>query len=182
MSSQAQELPIVIDVEASGLGPGSYPIEVGFVLADGTTHCTLIKPLGEWTHWSREAETLHGISRQVLENTGRNPEDVALFLNQHLQGKTIYSDAWGQDSCWLGMLFDCVGLWPAFKVDTIRALLREEQVAYWQQARAQVLKELKLRRHRASADARIIQQTYLLSGKLADRQTLLPDKKLVRKA
>ena len=30
--------PIVIDVEASGFGKGSYPIEVGVVLPDGSRH------------------------------------------------------------------------------------------------------------------------------------------------
>jgi hypothetical protein len=43
--------PIIIDVEASGLGHGSYPIEVGFALADGETHCRLIKPEEDWQHW-----------------------------------------------------------------------------------------------------------------------------------
>jgi hypothetical protein len=34
----------VIDVEASGFGRGSYPIEVGFVLPDGEAVCTLVRP------------------------------------------------------------------------------------------------------------------------------------------
>ena len=36
--------PIIIDIEASGFGRGSYPIEVGLVLPDGTPHCFLIAP------------------------------------------------------------------------------------------------------------------------------------------
>ena len=31
----AFKLPPIIDVEASGFGRGSFPIEVGFVMADG---------------------------------------------------------------------------------------------------------------------------------------------------
>ena len=30
-------LPAVLDVEASGFGAGSYPIEVGIAMPDGTT-------------------------------------------------------------------------------------------------------------------------------------------------
>ena len=30
-----EEAPAVLDIEASGFGRGSYPIEVGFVLANG---------------------------------------------------------------------------------------------------------------------------------------------------
>jgi hypothetical protein len=42
-------LPTIIDIEASGLGKGSYPIEVGFISGKGETGCTLIKPLAHWT-------------------------------------------------------------------------------------------------------------------------------------
>ena len=48
----------VIDIEASGLGAGSYPIEVGIVLANGFTYDSLIARPGFWTHWDEEAEKI----------------------------------------------------------------------------------------------------------------------------
>lgn len=163
--------PSVIDLEASGLGRGSYPIEVGFVLSDGSVFCTLIKPLSEWQHWDLQAQQLHGISRELLVEKGQHPRDVALYLNQQLEGQTMYSDAWGNDNSWLGLLFDSVGLWPNFRLETIRRLLSEVQVEYWQQAKAQVIEELKLQRHRASSDALIIQKTFQLSLQLASNDS-----------
>ena len=46
--------PYIIDVEASGFGNGSYPIEVGVVLNNGEKFCTLIVPAANWTHWDEE--------------------------------------------------------------------------------------------------------------------------------
>ena len=45
--------PPILDVEASGFGPGSYPIEIGYVLGDGTAYCTLISPAISWTQGCR---------------------------------------------------------------------------------------------------------------------------------
>ena len=40
---RAFEPPAVLDIEASGFGVGSYPIEVGFVLPDGQSYCSLLR-------------------------------------------------------------------------------------------------------------------------------------------
>src|SRR3954468_2528729 len=79
-------LPCVIDIEASGFGRGSYPIEIGFVLPDGTAYCTLIVPDESWTHWDGDAERIHGISRALLQRHGRSASEVANELNQRLAG------------------------------------------------------------------------------------------------
>ena len=78
------EAPTVIDVEASGFGKGSYPIEVGFVLPDGRGDCMLIRPGPQWRHWDVAAERLHHISRALLEERGRPARDVAERLNAQL--------------------------------------------------------------------------------------------------
>lgn len=62
----SETLPTVLDIEASGFGRGSYPIEVGIARADGSCCAFLIQPLDEWTHWDPKAELLHGISRDRL--------------------------------------------------------------------------------------------------------------------
>ena len=79
-------LPCVLDIEASGFGRGSYPIEIGFVLPDGTAYCTLIVPDEGWTHWDGDAERVHGISRSLLQRHGRSAHEVAVELN-HRSGR-----------------------------------------------------------------------------------------------
>ena len=67
-------LPTVLDVEASGFGRNSYPIEVGFVLPDGHTFCTLIRPQAHWTHWDEQAAQTHHIPRKVLQERAKEAE------------------------------------------------------------------------------------------------------------
>lgn len=152
-------LPAIIDVEASGFGRGSYPVEVGFVLPDGTPHCFLIKPMPGWTHWSKRAEALHGVTRECLEQRGRPTHEVAAALNNHLQGQMVYTDAWAFDLSWLGKMFDAVDALPAFRLASINELLTQAQQAAWDKAKREVVRVLNLQRHRASGDARILRET-----------------------
>jgi len=154
-------VPIIIDVEASGFGRGSYPIEVGFVMPDGSTLCSLIKPEPSWVHWDNSAESLHGITREILAEHGKPIEEVAVWLNEHLRGLTVYSDAWGNDLSWLGALFEYAEVPQLFHLDALNKLLTEEQMNAWSEVRDKVVSELSLKRHRASNDAKIIQMIYL---------------------
>ena len=147
----------VIDVEASGFGRGSYPIEVGFVLADGRAHCTLIRPAAHWTHWDDGASRLHGITRDTLRQHGRPAHSVATLLNQHLAGHTVYCDAWAHDYPWLAALFEEANQVPAFKLESVAALLDEPRLAQLRDAQRDALVALGLTRHRASNDARALQ-------------------------
>lgn len=153
--------PIVIDIEASGFGAGSYPIEIGFVLSDGSPTCFLIKPLEGWTHWDSSAEQIHGIERQTLDKSGYTVTEAARLLNNKLAGNTVYSDGWSNDLSWLGLLYECAGTPQLFKLESLRAILSEHQIERWHETKEQVQLELGLERHRASADARILQQTFL---------------------
>ena len=148
-----------IDVEASGFGAGSYPIEVGVALAGGQSHCTLVRPQEHWVHWQADAEALHGISRETLLLAGRAPLEVALLLNQWLDGQTVYTDAWGNDSCWLSLLFDEAGLVQRFRLESIVAILTPGQQAQWHAKKDQVRTAQRLGRHRASKDALVLQCT-----------------------
>lgn len=149
-------LPAVIDVEASGFGRDSYPIEVGFVLEDGRAGCTLIRPEADWTHWDASAERTHGIRRELLLQHGRAAGDVARWLNQHLAGRTVYSDGWAHDYPWLARLFDAAQVAPRFRVGHLRDLLDDATAAAWQARLAEVRSVQAGRRHRASVDARHI--------------------------
>ena len=156
----ARSLPTVLDVEASGFGRNSYPIEIGFVLPDGHTFCTLIRPLAHWTHWDEQAAQTHHIPRPLLLERGQSVEQVAQRLNTDLRSQTVYSDGWANDYSWLGALFDAADMSPSFRLENLRKLLTEAEADQWHMVKAQVSSERGAQRHRASSDARLLQLTF----------------------
>lgn len=152
-------LPTIIDIEASGFGRGSYPIEVGFVLPDGQTYCTLIRPESDWQHWDDEAEQVHGVDRTVLQVHGKPVSEVCAQINARLAGQDVYSDGWSSDYSWLGRLFDAAECAPRFRLRDLRELLGHCEQTHWHATRDAVEARLQLRRHRASTDARVLQET-----------------------
>jgi len=155
--------PVIIDVEASGFGRGSYPIEIGVALADGRTTCFLVRPEDDWTHWDEEAAALHGLDRGVLHAKGKPVREVARALNELLSGVTAYSDAWGMDSSWVGLLYDRAALPQRFRIEALSVLLDESLRATWAARKREVRATMRLARHRASADALVIQRALLRS-------------------
>jgi hypothetical protein len=151
----------VLDIEASGFGQDSYPIEVGFVLPDGESFCCLIRPAPGWTHWDAEAEQVHHISQETVRVLGRDAREVARLLNDRLRGLTLYCDGWAHDYAWLNTLFEAVGMQPSFKLDNLRGLLTEREATDWADAKQQIAAEMGLRRHRASSDAKLLQRTLM---------------------
>lgn len=148
----------MLDIEASGFGRDSYPIEIGYVLSDGRSHCMLIRPSARWTHWDHTAQQVHGISRATLLNHGKTPLEVALALNNDLSGLTVYCDGWAHDYPWLAALFDEAGTQAKFKLESVVKLLRETELESLTHQRALALADLGLSRHRASNDARALQR------------------------
>ena len=153
-------LPGVIDIEASGFGAGSYPIEVGFVLPGGQSYCTLVQPAAAWTHWDGRAERVHGITRAMLQTHGRPAREVALALNLQLQGSTLHCDGWAHDYTWLAVLFEEAGMAPSFQLRHLHELLDDGMAAAWDQACTDARQALALQRHRASGDARVLQLAF----------------------
>ncbi|MFV1872448.1 MAG: hypothetical protein ACMZ64_03840 [Oleiphilus sp.] len=152
--------PIIIDVEASGFGKGSYPIEIGFITSEQVLGCSLIKPEDSWTNWDTSAEQVHGISRTLLAQKGKSIQEIAHWLNGLFHGETIYSDAWMNDMCWLGRLFEDAEVLQRFKLESLLSLLTEFEREAWAAEYQSVLAETKIIRHRASNDAKLIQMTY----------------------
>lgn len=145
-----------LDIEASGFGRHGYPIEVGFVRDDGQSWCTLIQPQPGWTHWDPQAAGLHGITREALLQHGRTADVVCRKLNEDLAGRTVYCDGWAHDYPWLARLYDAADMHPSFRLESVLCLLDDP-------ARSRldaVLQDLRTtqRRHRASGDARVLQQ------------------------
>lgn len=153
--------PTVIDIEASGFGKGSYPIEVGFVLPDGRSECMLIRPGPLWLHWDASAERLHHISRALLVECGKPVEDVARRLNAQLEGRIVYTDGWAHDYTWLSILYEAADCLPSFRLDNLQRLLTQDELAGWDVAKAEVSAKAASARHRASADARLLQTTVM---------------------
>jgi hypothetical protein len=154
------EKPIIIDVEASGFGATSYPIEVGVALDDDSKYCALIAPARSWDHWDLEAEKVHRIARDILETHGQPLQQVAQNLNTLLDGKTLYSDGWVVDKPWLSTLFYQAGMLMRFHVSPLEMILSAQQMECWHATKDALLAELSKQRHRASFDAWVIQQTY----------------------
>lgn len=159
MSSPAR--PIIIDFEASGFGVDSYPIEVGVALSCGQKYCALIKPATEWLYWDLKAEQVHGLSREVLRDHGKETGTVARELNTLLAHKTAYSDGWVVDKPWLSLLFYQSGLVPSFFLSPLENILKEPQMEIWAKTKKHVISDFDLPRHRASTDALIIQETFV---------------------
>jgi len=156
----AKTKPIIIDVEASGFGGTSYPIEVGVALDDDTKYCSLIMPAPDWNHWDEDAESVHRIARDILETYGKPIAQVAADLNEKFAGKTLYTDGWVVDKPWLTRLFHAAGVDMKFGVSALEMILSEQQMARWHETKDRILAEAKAHRHRASFDAWIVQETY----------------------
>jgi DNA polymerase III epsilon subunit-like protein len=151
-------LPCVLDIEASGFGRNSYPIEVGYALPDGRSVCMLVRPAEEWTHWDTAAEQVHGITRETLISHGKPVAEVAQTLNRDLAGLVVYCDGWAHDYPWLAALYEAAQVRPGFKLDSVGSLLDDGRLQHLDQARREALLELGLTRHRASNDARALQR------------------------
>jgi hypothetical protein len=154
-----------IDLEASGLGARSWPVEIGWAFADGTADSFLVRPDPSWTDdaWDRRAESLHGISREILEREGIDARDACLRLNAALGGVKVFSDAPDWDGFWLFRLFSASGVRQAFQIQDFGRLVRplagvREEALLARAAR------IAPRRHRAKADALHLQTLYRLAA------------------
>jgi len=85
---------------------------------------------------------------------------VAGNLNSLLEGKTLYTDGWVVDKPWLTTLFHKAQIRMNFSVSPLEMILSEQQMERWHDTKNRILAEVIQRRHRASFDAWIIQETY----------------------
>lgn len=152
--------PVIIDIEASGFGKGSYPIEIGVATDNGESRNWLIRPEDDWTHWQPDAEKLHGIQRETLVNEGLSPRFVAGALNELFEGQILYTDGWGFDSGWLSLLFYVAEQKMLFKLETLPKILSQYQLEHWDDNKAALRKKHGFRHHSAEDDARLLQLTY----------------------
>lgn len=159
--------PVILDIEASGFGAGSYPVEIGYVDTKGEVWSAQVQPHSDWLHWDKEAEKLHQQSRQSLEAHGQTAQEIAAHLNRVFAGQTVYTDGWYQDFVWLHSLYEAAGLTPRFKLEDLSVTLTPEQQAVWHETKQAVRDRFALQQHRASTDAKVLQLTWLTTAEMA---------------
>lgn len=93
-----------LDFEASSLAKLSYPIEVAWVFEDGSAETHLIRPAPQWTDWDDEAEAIHCITRQTLEEDGTAHDVVASRMVEQLTGHDLCASAPSWDGKWMSAL------------------------------------------------------------------------------
>ncbi len=163
--------PIFLDVEASGFGPQSYPIEVAWSDPAGEIRRYLInpEPIAGWRSWDADAERVHGIERGRLVRNGWAPDYVATRIEEDLGGRTVYTDAPDFDAHWLRRLFEAVGRPLPCSLEHVDELLlatmRRSDEAIWQAAlRIDALKRqvgaLSSGKHSAGYDAGYLLQLW----------------------
>lgn len=155
--------PPVMEVQSSGYGPDSYPIEVGVVLDSGKRYCTLVLPLESWTYWDRELESKHFVSQSALQTHGKPIVKVARDLNHLLKRKTVYLGDWDNEKRWLDMIFEATGILKKFRMEPIEDILSQRQVRGWSETKSEVVELTASNRQRASLDAYILQETFVRS-------------------
>lgn len=99
-----------LDFEASSLSKKSYPIEVAWVLEDGSSQSFLIRPAPDWSDWDMEAEAIHHISRTSLLAEGVPHAEVAQRMVAALSGHDLCASAPSWDGKWLSTLLRAAGL------------------------------------------------------------------------
>jgi hypothetical protein len=150
-----------IDIEASGLGPQSFPIEVGWALLDGVSGSVLIKPASGWISeaWDEAAEGLHGIPWAQLTAQGQSAWAVADKLNGLLNRCIlVLSDAPQMDGFWLDRLFDQTSADRRFELTEFDRCIRRTFPRF--DLDAALIDADDSRAHRAQADALLLRRVW----------------------
>lgn len=147
----------MVDIEASGLSPRSYPIEIGLFNGSGQ-YQAIICPEDEWLHWSDRAEALHGLSRQYLEKYGAAARKVCEEINNLVGGRVLLSDHDDWDGFWLQRLYASTGVQQNFVVDSLIEFLGLGKEAEFYALVASLRQKGKQRSHRALVDARVFHE------------------------
>lgn len=112
----------LVDCEASSLSEDSFPIEIGWCLADSAVAgSALIAPEPLWRDWDPASEAIHGITREELRASGVPVRAAAELFANATEGRILYADG-SRDGFWLGRLFTAAG-YPTPKVESFDKLL-----------------------------------------------------------
>lgn len=121
----------VIDFEASGLGPTTYPIEVGVAVWPGpkerlSVWSRLIRPDPLWVRdmdWFELSQHVHGIAPRDLM-VGETPLEIMQELNRRLAHVGYaHCDGGKHDLHWLTTLRVAAGLRADFTLGSLRSAI-----------------------------------------------------------
>lgn len=160
----------ILDFEASSLSSKSYPIEAGWAVIEITGTITpgggLIRPIASWTDWSNKAESLHGLSRALIEAHGISPRELVASINKAVAGMQVLSADPDYEIYWADRLFAAAGERRTWSIASLHELLSRLSLARSAATRAWLSDALAAPRpHRAQADAEHL--AMLLSALLA---------------
>jgi len=142
------DIPPIIDFEASSLSDTSYPISAGLVFK-GRVYHWIIKPEPDWIDWSLESQAIHGMSRSFVESNGLPaPQVHAEILKLLGDEPAVYSD----NPLWEKLWFSRLGKAP-FQFLDIVTLLDESYKLIFSSERKSTMANQKLTPHRADHDA-----------------------------
>ena len=166
-----------IDVEATGLRRGSYPIEVGVALvlegALAKSDAWLVRPCPEWERdglaWEPEAVSMTGLTPKFVGEFGMPAKEVCERLEAVI-GETgeVFCDGLPCDDVWMRKLYRGADRRMPFDLRDVQELRRlaakmsaDRARALWEAKVAQVDAEVSLERHRAGPDAERLARAYL---------------------
>jgi hypothetical protein len=103
----------LLDIEASSLHEGGFPIEIAWIDDGGVEATYLIGPEPTWREWSYASECVHRIGYDTVVADGEPAAKVAREIFSDLsQAKAIFTDNPEFDGRWLSMLLATAGLGP----------------------------------------------------------------------
>lgn len=162
--------PIVfLDLEASGLGQASWPIEAGWCFLTGKPSAMLIAPHEDWPDaaWDPAAEDLHGIDLKKLQRSGKPVGEVCNAMNEALKGARVFSDAPDWDGFWLYRLFSAAKARQQFQLCDFADLFENVSPERFRKAKEIAQKEAP-HSHRAAADVLHMRLLYQRAGAAID--------------
>lgn len=158
---------LFIDVEASGLYEGSYPIEFAAVSVGlEVFEDFLIRPAAHWTDWKWESAQVHKIRREQLLTDGINHIEAAdRVMALFNDGYVLVSDNPGQDGeLWLRELLHSAGVeksqHPVVKTFTSTDI--SEPTPHWNDL-FRLSRKAVNGRHRAGPDATALALTWRMA-------------------
>ena len=125
-----QDRPVIfVDLEASGLGRESYPIEVGWSVDDEQEPASfLVRPATSWRFddFTEAAQAIHNILYERLISHGIAVETACRRLDAAWTGAVLVSDNPAADGGWLNRLYQAASRpypWRLVDFDVLDAAL-----------------------------------------------------------
>ena len=100
---------LILDIEATGLCPDSYPIEIAYAdPLESWVTSSLIQPHPNWEDlpWDEQAQTLTGIAPALLKNAIPATKVAKKVADDLSKADLVLSDAPEWDNRWLNRLLD----------------------------------------------------------------------------